>query len=517
MVFGLFTSPPPVHPHPPPHPPPAAVSKEHHHHDLPPPIVVVHSNERRKSGDSSKPPAEARKSKESLLKQDSGKVGQVIIPQIHGGHLRESAPPHLILHNVPLVLQAPSSTSDQGLGSGSNSRTDGILPLLLYEAQHNKKQLPNWLKHYRYVAYVVYFLISLYSWGYLTFIGYFQAHPRMQIQYIAVVKFLEFNSYSLLSPLLCTVYMSLLAYQVYKRVNLNEGDFFGLLGLLLLFSLINLHDGYGMLRLYRFTEKDYNKTTERTLDPPRRNKLSRNDLHWQYAWSTRPSCAKKYVRDMIYQHEQDMRHFKKQILVAPETIMAQRALQNVKTAMRGMAKLNCKEWHDEVASAKTRFWMRDLQEEFKCCGPYGYKLWREWFDTPEATGCDEAWIDPDTGDIKDCFDGLMNWFHDIFETMFIIMFIQSGLWIISMVFASIHFAAMKYEQELPEKKFSLLNMQELNTVKDDDLAWARPSSKHDIEVEIGGEEMKPVKVKEASESGGSATHKHKHSKKHLNK
>ncbi|ODM87676.1 hypothetical protein Ocin01_19006 [Orchesella cincta] len=145
-------------------------------------------------------------------------------------------------------------------------------------------------------------------------------------------------------------------------------------------------------------------------------------------------------------------------------------------------------------------------------------LWTLWLKTVEGmfanisdTGCDEAWYDPDLMDVPDCFDPLMRWFHGIFEIMMVIMFIQSGLWIIAMIFASIHFAAMKYEQEAPERTFFAVE----KANKHEDLAWARPSNHGNVD-EKGGTKGDEAQTMLQIQKDTSDHHRHsKHSKKHL--
>jgi hypothetical protein len=64
---------------------------------------------------------------------------------------------------------------------------------------------------------------------------------------------------------------------------MEDGNFFGLVGFLLLLSLINIYDGKGILNLYKEDYPSPNKT----------DLLQKiNELSWQYAWSTKPTCAR---------------------------------------------------------------------------------------------------------------------------------------------------------------------------------------------------------------------------------
>ncbi|ODM89422.1 hypothetical protein Ocin01_17256 [Orchesella cincta] len=419
---------------------------------------------------------EARKSDEARKSGDAGKPPAGLAPaQV------ENVPSRVAFGLAPTPSDIIQATAGRKV----------LIPILLYEQNMEKKKLPSWMKHYRYVAYVIYFLIACYSWAYLAFIGYFQGHPACKSSTSRWSSFWSFNSYSVLSPLLFV--MALLAYHVHKQVNLNEGDFFGLLGLLLPFSMINLPTGLASTA---------SPTSPRriTTRPPKNTWILLSTTKYLETSSTGNTLGQRGLP---------------QILIAPTSTLAERAIEQVATANLGMAKLRCKEWHNAKDKAKTRFWMTDLQQEFKCCGPYGLKQWKEWFANISDTGCDEAWYDPDLMDVPDCFDPLMRWFHGIFEIMMVIMFIQSGLWIIAMIFASIHFAAMKYEQEAPERTFSLLNMTDPEANKHEDLAWARPSNHGNVD-EKGGTKGDEAQTMLQIQKDTSDHHRHsKHSKKHL--
>lgn len=255
----------------------------------------------------------------------------------------------------------------------------------------DRPQIPAfWLKHYRLASYITYGFIAAFSLFYLVFVGVHQSNPRMAIQFATVVQYLEYNSYSLLSPILCPVLMGLMASYVYKRVKLEEGDFFGLLGILLFFALVNFHDGYGIFHLITH-DSDFDMATVQIIDPPEQDISSREEYHWQYAWSTRVSCAKKYVRDLVYQHDFDRKHVRRQAVVEignDNDVIGPRTHAEA-AATLGIAR-QCNKFHDKLEAAKIREWMRQLQNEFKCCGPYGYLQWKKWFQDPISTGCDEA-------------------------------------------------------------------------------------------------------------------------------
>lgn len=223
-------------------------------------------------------------------------------------------------------------------------------------------------------------LFQFFAFIYLIFIGIHQANPRMEIQYAAVVRYLEYNSYSILSPLLCPLLMALLAYHVKHKVKLDEGDFFGILGILLLLSLFNFHDAWGILKLLHWNrDHDFNHGI---MKPPSKDDTSRNNLHWQYAWSTRSICARRFVKALQYQYQFSKKHVTRQIVFDRST----KPRGGRSTAIDSESP--CNNYHDLKSKAHIRGWMEDIQNEFQCCGPYGYKEWKEWFDKPDETGCD---------------------------------------------------------------------------------------------------------------------------------
>lgn len=206
----------------------------------------------------------------------------------------------------------------------------------------------------------------------------------MQIQYYSIVRFLEYNSYSIFSPLLCPIYMGLIVYHIKYRVKLDEGDFFGMLGILLFLMLVNVHDSWGILKLRRW--RDYDLSNKPRIEPPPIDIASRNDLHWQYAWSTRTICARRFVRDIRYKYEYSRKHVVRQIVLQAPQHTGPGLSRNL--VLKDTDVNDCNAYHDIKSRAKVRDWMMDIQNEFKCCGPYGFKLWREWFDSDKSTGCD---------------------------------------------------------------------------------------------------------------------------------
>lgn len=113
-----------------------------------------------------------------------------------------------------------------------------------------------------------------------------------------------------------------LIHSVQQDTKLIEGDFFGVLGVLLLLSLLSFHDGIGLLRIIgevsviQSIDNPYSFANACEVD---KDKIPLDSHAWVNAWSSKPFCMRGFLesqrkqrkeKKLLTQHSENERYFK---------------------------------------------------------------------------------------------------------------------------------------------------------------------------------------------------------------
>jgi len=122
------------------------------------------------------------------------------------------------------------------------------------------------------------------------------------------------------------------------KKKMEDGEVFGIIGIMLLLCLVSAYDATGVFQLYRnrlrFLESTNHNETE-VYSPSESNELA-----WQYAWSTKPSCARIHAINQR-EEEKESRKLSRDQKVdkeGPPTFKVKAPFENYAWFFQGMSK-----------------------------------------------------------------------------------------------------------------------------------------------------------------------------------